>query len=295
MISWDNYKYLLAIHRHSTMSKAADSLGTNVATVSRRIDKLNELLGMPCLIKRPDGWDVNPRLHRILTAVEEFNSSIECELNNLHTKSGTHKTSISIGAQPAINNKLFYPGLTTHLSPPDGVILNFSNRVTAEGMGDDDIIVSMTRPEGGRVITRRAGSIPYRLYMAKGDEVPEGWIGLNQTFDTHGVITMGYDYFGGPPVVRVQHFHDIEQVIQSRHLAGPLPCIHGAYANALVPIPDSPVYNIEYWLTYHATRKGDDTLRETSNWIVRCFKNEEQKRERAASAENAILPLHKSG
>jgi hypothetical protein len=41
--------------------------------------------------------------------------------------------------------------------------------------------------------------------------------------------------------------------------------------------------------------KGDDTLRETSNWIVRCFKNEEQKRERAASAENAILPLHKSG
>ena len=47
MQNWVNLKFCLALERYQTMTAAARALGTNTATVSRRIDRLTEEASEP--------------------------------------------------------------------------------------------------------------------------------------------------------------------------------------------------------------------------------------------------------
>ena len=55
MNNWDDLRFLVALSKTGTMTAAAKSLGTNTATVSRRIERLSETLGMPAFIKTGEG------------------------------------------------------------------------------------------------------------------------------------------------------------------------------------------------------------------------------------------------
>ena len=56
MENWDNLRFILALSRHRTMSAAAQALHTNVATVSRRIERANQDFGTPLFVKDQNGW-----------------------------------------------------------------------------------------------------------------------------------------------------------------------------------------------------------------------------------------------
>ena len=47
MQNWDDPKFCLALEQYQTMTAAARALGTNTATVSRRIERLTEEAGEP--------------------------------------------------------------------------------------------------------------------------------------------------------------------------------------------------------------------------------------------------------
>lgn len=57
MQNWDDLKYCLALDEFRTMTAAAKALGTNTATVSRRIERLTEEPASLCLLaKIASGW-----------------------------------------------------------------------------------------------------------------------------------------------------------------------------------------------------------------------------------------------
>ena len=71
MPSWDDLKFALALSRHGRMNSAAQSLGINVATMSRRIERLGEILGQPPFIKKADGWEASPMILSLLEIAED--------------------------------------------------------------------------------------------------------------------------------------------------------------------------------------------------------------------------------
>ena len=274
MNSWDNLRFLLAMRTHGTMSGAARMLGTNVATVSRRIDKLNEVLGIPALLKRPDRWDVNPKLGPILALVEEFHESLEREMNALHAGSSSSIISrLTIGCPPTISSRILLPGLAPEHGPPENVGFSFSTRAFEEGMGDNDIVVRVGRPESGRIITRLAGRLPFRIYTHREAPHSTEWAGLLQRYDRYPPMEMAQKTFGGQPIMRVEHFENLLDVVHSMKIPAPLPDVSAATDPDLVPHPDGQIYWGEYWLLYHSTRRNDPVVRETADWIVRCFKS----------------------
>lgn len=56
MQNWDDLKYCLALDEFRTMTAAAKALGTNIATVSRRIERLTEEAGQPLFIRQNCHW-----------------------------------------------------------------------------------------------------------------------------------------------------------------------------------------------------------------------------------------------
>ena len=56
MQNWDDLKYCLALDEFRTMTAAAKALGTNTATVSRRIERLTEEAGQPLFTRQNCQW-----------------------------------------------------------------------------------------------------------------------------------------------------------------------------------------------------------------------------------------------
>lgn len=54
-LRWDDLKVLLALHRRGSLKRAADELGVNISTVSRRLDALEELVGVHLFDRTPEG------------------------------------------------------------------------------------------------------------------------------------------------------------------------------------------------------------------------------------------------
>lgn len=54
--NWDDARIFLAIARAGTLSGAADAMNMGVATVSRRLDRLEKMLGMPLFSGHQNGY-----------------------------------------------------------------------------------------------------------------------------------------------------------------------------------------------------------------------------------------------
>lgn len=55
-VDWDDLRYVLALHRDRTLSRAAGRLGTTHTTVGRRLRAIEEVLGVRLFDPTPDGF-----------------------------------------------------------------------------------------------------------------------------------------------------------------------------------------------------------------------------------------------
>jgi biotin operon repressor len=60
-LHWDDARVFLAIARRGTLSGAAADIGTGLATVSRRIERLEHALGVPLFSRHQSGYRMTAR------------------------------------------------------------------------------------------------------------------------------------------------------------------------------------------------------------------------------------------
>lgn len=146
---------MLAVHRHRTMSAAALCLDTNVATVSRRIDRLGLDLGLPLFEKRGTGLVPTAAAVRLLAIAEDLDHRLRAEMSNPRPGSAGHCVPIEIAAPPAVHRHFLLPRTGDLARVLPHVMLTMSDKVFAEGLGEADIQIRIGRPEGGRLRARK--------------------------------------------------------------------------------------------------------------------------------------------
>lgn len=276
MIPWDNYRFLLALAQGRTMAAAARSLGTDVATVSRRIEKLNELYGRPVFLKRLDGWTLAPGFDALVETLEEFSENLTAQHNNLVHGHEQQRSTVVIGSPPVIASSVLLPALDERHGAPRNVDFTFTPRLFEDGLGDCDLVIRYGRPEAGRIVTRRAGALSFRLYGLDRAAEANRWIGLTQAHDPHGPMQLGFQRFFKAPSLRVGQFEHLAEAMLSTGLPGPLPDVLAGRIPLLHPLPDSDSHQAEFWLLYHESRSQDMVVRGSAEWIVRAFRMADQ-------------------
>ena len=76
MDNWDDLRFLVALSKTGTMTAAAKHLGTNTATVSRRIERLSEQLGTPAFVKTSDGWKPSDAVLKLIEVSQAFDDFV---------------------------------------------------------------------------------------------------------------------------------------------------------------------------------------------------------------------------
>ena len=167
-LRWDDARVFLAIARAGSLSGAAASLGTGLATVSRQIERLEAALGLTLFTRHQNGYRLTDDGDALLKRAETLEQAAEAFAEGSAAQTGvigrvrlaTAETLASHFIIPALPNLMTrYPDLTLELVT-DVQTVNLHRR-------DADLAVRMVKPERGNLTMQRLGTLGFGLYGSR--------------------------------------------------------------------------------------------------------------------------------
>ncbi|MFO6463218.1 LysR family transcriptional regulator [Jannaschia sp. KMU-145] len=266
--NWDDLKFVLSMMRHGTMSAAARFLDTNVATVSRRIERVSQELGVPLFEKRGQAFVATESAKRLAEIGEEIEQKLRGAMATMKAGDRNTPVGIEIAAPPAVHHHYVLPRTRTMAHDLPNVRLTLTDKVYSQGLGEADIQVRIGRPEGGRLKARKFRDYNLSVYHGR-DHVLDGqWIGLSQRYPDADLVREIYKDANASPTYRVDEMPMMLDMIQATGLPGVLPGFMAEETDEIVlaDLPDNAISG-ELWIAYHETRHGDATLRSVVEWF----------------------------
>ncbi|WP_371153413.1 LysR family transcriptional regulator [Jannaschia sp. 2305UL9-9] len=268
--NWDDLKFVLAMSRHGTMSAAARYLDTNVATVSRRIERLSGDLDTPLFEKRGQTFVATPAAKRLAEMAEGFDQTLRWEVGRLQAGSDAGSIHLNVAAPPAVHQAYTLPRMHELSETMPQVNMTLTEKVFAQGLGDADIQVRIGRPEGGRLKARKFRNYALRVYHGADHKLDGQWIGMSLRYPDHDILRQIYTDAAETPRYRVEEMTLVHHMVTTTGLPGALPDFMVRPEDNLVvaDLPDNELPS-ELWITYHETRQSDETLRAVVDWLCR--------------------------
>lgn len=266
--NWDDLKFVLAMTRHGTMSAAARYLDTNVATVSRRLDRLSTDLGISLFEKRGTGFVATQAAENLAVIAEDLDQRLRAEVAEMTAGDMDVPIPIEIAAPPAVHKQFVLPrtGELSEYLPQ--VLLTLTDKVYAQGLGEADIQVRIGRPEGGRLKARKFCDYSLRVYHGRHHKLNGDWIGLSNRYPDADLVRGIYKDAKDKPRYRVEEMPMALDMVRETGLPGILPdfMVQPQHGLVLADMPGNELKG-ELWITYHETRHSDKTLRAVVDWF----------------------------
>ncbi|HDG1100078.1 LysR family transcriptional regulator [Klebsiella aerogenes] len=165
--NWDDTRIFLAVARSGTLSGAAETMDMGIATLSRRLDRLEKSLAVPLFSRHQSGYRLTDDGEALLARAEALEHAglafgETARLKGNVTGLVRLATSDNLAAHfilPSLNGLMEkYPDLRVEvLSGVQSV--NLHRR-------DADLAIRMVKPESGNLTLKRLGKVGFGLYSA---------------------------------------------------------------------------------------------------------------------------------
>jgi DNA-binding transcriptional LysR family regulator len=273
-MDWDDLRYLLALNRQGTMSAAAKSVGATVATVSRRLDRLSQSMGSLLFLKVAEGWVTTPAAVPLVRLAEEIEADLGAQRNRLaEAAQGAVSGTVSISAPPFVVTGILVPGVADMLRRYPAVDVELRNRIGAEGLGDDDIMVRIGRPDRGRLRTRELTHLTLRMYRSRrAPSEAEGWISVGNKYGRTPQVSLEPGCADQKPRLTVSLLEQQLIAMRNSGLAGLIPEEMAPQHHDMEAIPGSESQRVDLWMAYHARRESDPLVSAATSWFSDCFR-----------------------
>jgi DNA-binding transcriptional LysR family regulator len=272
MPNWDDLQFLLAVYRAGTMSAAARELGTNVATVSRRIDRLAGEIGESPFVKTPNGWRPSPSIAGLLDAASHFDRMVNREQSEHSRFRADQLPQVRLGAPPMVISAVMLPHLTARISPIERVDLDIVTRIFETGLGGQDIVVQAGKPQTDRLASRKVGTLDFMVWSWRNAPGTDRWIGLSERHEPFEPLDRARAIFNRPPCVRLENFDKVFQASKLLRLPAPLPEVLARQESGLLRIDiANPPVGVDFWVMHHSSRLGEPAIEIVIEWIASAF------------------------
>ncbi len=168
-MDWDNLRYFLELVRAGTLVTAAQRLGVDHTTVSRRILALEKEIGSQLFERRASGYRLTEPGNRLLVYVEAMENStlaIEGAVSGGSERVSGH---VRIGVTEGFGGTFLAPRLAafTRLHPDLKIdLLATMPRLVSLPAHEADITITLERPPRGRYIVSKLTDYTLRLYAS---------------------------------------------------------------------------------------------------------------------------------
>ena len=164
-MDWNDIRLFLALAREGSLSGAARTLGIGVATISRRIERMEQVLGLPLFLRHQQGYDLTDQGAALLPRAE----AVELAALTLRQEAGS-QTDIRGLVRVASVESLIAPFLVPALkpllagNPKLDVEILYSTATVNLHRHDADLALRLVRPEAGNLTVRRLATMRFGLY-----------------------------------------------------------------------------------------------------------------------------------
>jgi DNA-binding transcriptional LysR family regulator len=165
-LNWNDFKYFLALARRGRLRLAAADLGVDQATAGRRISALEQALGSRLFEQTAKGYALTEPGTRLLPVAEQMESQTLTAQAQSRDKSALLSGAVRVGAPVAASSYLL-SGAAAGLireHPRLEIEIVAVPRIFNLSVREADFAVAVSRPDRGRVLSRKITDYPLRLY-----------------------------------------------------------------------------------------------------------------------------------
>lgn len=162
--SWDDLRVFLAVARAGSLTGAAGRLRLGVATVSRRVERLEAALGAALFTRHQTGYRLTDEGAALLFRAE----AMEVAAAGIAPGGGEVAGTVRLATAETLANEVVVPSLPALLARHPGLVVEVVTNVATANLHrrDADLALRMVRPEAGRVTVRRVGTLGFALFGA---------------------------------------------------------------------------------------------------------------------------------
>ena len=281
-LSWDDYRYVLAIFRAHGVTGAASNIGVNVSTAFRRLDKIEGTVQTMLFDRRRGGYVPTAAGQEVVRAAEIMEQAVFSADRTVsgHDQDLTGELRITATETMAVcfltrHMKSFrqkHPGLTVNISS--------ENRVLSLSEREADIALRPRRPTDESLIGRKIANLRWGIF-GRADRI-EKIPGTKKLKKLSDLARQQFVVWDGGVLAKetedwmVDHIPDVDLILRSSSLITNaqvaatgaaltlLPCIVGTIWPDLEPVI-SPLKDNEksgeLWLAFHEDMRHNARVR----------------------------------
>jgi DNA-binding transcriptional LysR family regulator len=267
-LSWDDARILLAVVRHGTQASASKALGIDQATVSRRLLRLEDVLGTPLFLK--DGTRLTPTEmgQHMAERAEEAESSLATVLG---TDNAESVGVVRIAAAPILTAHLLAPALPLLRRLAPGVVVELIAGPEGNGLSrrDADIALRLNRPGNTSFLARRIATVTYGVYARRGiDGTRLPWIGFDETLADLPEARWLAQMNGEDVIARASDLQTVLQAVRSGVCRGLLPSAIAKRDEMLTLLAtNEPMPSRDLWLLVERQVRQIRRVSLTLGWV----------------------------
>ncbi|HEV2622976.1 MAG TPA: LysR family transcriptional regulator [Frateuria sp.] len=279
-LQWDDVRHFLELARLGSLSAAAKALGVEHSTVARRIQSLEQSLGLRLFDRLAKGWSLTREGELLTVQAQRIDDEAQAFSRAVLGASSQHGT-VRLSAPPVLASHFLVPRLAAVRSQWRNIDLQVIGESRDANLvrGEADLAIRLARPTAPGLTARRIGELGYGAYAAHGytHRPSEEWEFL------------GYD----DSLRHVPQQHWIEQiagnrrfVLRSNDLAtllhsarvglgiAALPHFLAAGDDALTPLPTAAYPDPRpLWLVIHPDVKRSPRVRLVADVLIALMSN----------------------
>ncbi len=281
-MDWSDLRYALALARGGTLSGAARELRVNHVTIGRRVQRLEEELGVELFDKTPDGYRITPAGELVMQEAGE----VQRRLLDLRVRLEQYTAPLSGPVRISALDSFFAEGLQPYLAAfrdryPDIEL----TLLGAAGYSDlarkqADIAIRTPRPKQPNLICRRAFKVGNAMYASRRYIERFGLPDDLRHAEGHFVVRYSAELAWIPEEKWIQRNvrgarigarasteQMLLQFVQNGLGVGFLDCHAGDRDPELTRLPSSPILSFTYWLTVHEESLKSPRVRVVLDWL----------------------------
>jgi DNA-binding transcriptional LysR family regulator len=199
-MDWNDLRYLLAVHRHGSLARAATALGVTKPTVSRRVAALEEAIGAGLVTRDPEGMTLTAAGLAAVRAAETMEAAA-ARIRDDVAAAGDDEVSgtIRFSAAPWLAERLVIPAIPRlrEAYPRLDLRIQATHALVDIAARDADLALRNVRPGTGALTCKRVGELAGCVYGSTMYLERRG-VPRDRT-DLHQHDLLAYEGMGGMP------------------------------------------------------------------------------------------------
>lgn len=277
-LQWEDIRYFLALTRQGSLSGAARALAVEHSTVARRVETLEQALGLRLFDRLPRGWQLTTEGEDMVGLAEQMEEDAFA-FERTAIGAGALRGTVRISVPPSLASLFLVPRIAAVRERWSGISLEVIGELREVNLSrrEADLALRLGRPSEPGLVVRALGKIGFGLYARAGyiarEENTWTFIGFDESL-SHVPQQKWLDQYAAnrPFSLRSNDQIALHSAARSGLGIACLPHYQARDDTELVQISTTtPVPSRDVWLVLHADVRRSPRVRAIADLITGIF------------------------